>query len=103
LLDVFSNTNLPDGQRGFFHPDKFTFGTPVYLSKVVATALQVPGVNWIDTEAKLPNRFQRWGQDSHGELAAGEMNFARLEIARLDNDPNQPENGKLEFSMQGGL
>ena len=103
LLEAFSNTDLPDGRRGFFHPDNFTFGTPVYLSQIVATALRVPGVNWIDTEAKLPNRFQRWGQDPHGELAAGEMNFARLEIARLDNDPNQPENGKLELFMQGGL
>ena len=26
LLEVFSNRRLPDGQLGFFHPDKLTFG-----------------------------------------------------------------------------
>lgn len=35
--------------------------------------------------------------------AAGEIDFSRLEIARLDNDPNAPENGKIEFFMEGGL
>ena len=51
----------------------------------------------------LPNRFRRWGQPSQGEFAAGEIRFERLEIARLDNDPSLPENGKLDFFMEGGL
>jgi hypothetical protein len=29
--------------------------------------------------------------------------MGRLEIARLDNDPSQPENGRIEFFMEGGL
>jgi hypothetical protein len=97
--------DLPDGRRGFFHPDNFTFGQPVYLSQVVAAAMQVPGVAWVDTDdtPPKPNRFRRWGQASHGELAAGRISLGRLEIARLDNDPNRPENGKLEFIMEGGL
>ena len=105
LLAIFSNSILPNGQRGFFHPDNFTFGQPVYLSKMVALAMQVPGVEWVDTEDApgLPNRFRRWGQASHGEFAAGRIDFARLEIARLDNDPSLPENGKLDFLMGGGL
>jgi hypothetical protein len=105
LLETFSNVELPDGRRGFFHPDNFTFGQPVYLSQVVAAAMQVAGVDWIDTDdtAPKPNRFRRWGQASRGEVAAGRIAFERLEIARLDNDPNQPENGKIDFLMQGGL
>jgi predicted phage baseplate assembly protein len=105
LLEVFSNRDLPDGRRGFFHPDNFTFGQPVYLSKVLATAMQVPGVQWVDADDTFPkpNRFKRWGQASRGELADGRITFGRLEIARLDNDPNRPENGKIEFLMQGGL
>jgi hypothetical protein len=105
LLDVFSNADLPNGRRGFFHPDNFTFGQPVYLSQIVATAMQVPGVAWVDVDETPPrlNRFRRWGQLSHGELAAGRLTFGRLEIARLDNDPNEPENGKIEFFMEGGL
>jgi len=106
LLDVFSNRDLPDGSRGFFHPDNFTFGQPVFLSKVVAAAMQVPGVRWVDTDdvpPLSPNHFRRWGQRSHGETAAGQVSMARLEIARLDNDRNRPENGKIDFLMEGGI
>jgi Baseplate J-like protein len=105
LLDAFSNRVLPNGQAGFFYPNNFTFGQPVYLSQVVATAMKVPGVNWVDTNdvPPSPNHFQRWGQASQGETAAGRISMARLEIARLDNDPSEPENGKIQFFMEGGL
>jgi hypothetical protein len=105
LLDTFSNRLFPGGQRGFFYPDNFTFGQPVYLSQIVAAAMRVPGVNWIDTNDVPPalNHFTRWGQDSQGETAAGRITMGRLEIARLDNDPNKPENGKIAFFMEGGL
>lgn len=105
LLERFSAGYLPGGSQGFFHPDYFTFGQPVYLSQVVAAAMQVPGVRWVDSDdsgGKL-NRFKRWGQAADGELAAARIAFARLEIARLDNDPNQPEHGQIEFLMEGGL
>jgi hypothetical protein len=104
LLDVFSNRDLPDSRRGFFHPDNYTFGQPVYLSRIVAAAMSVPGVRWVDTEeGGKPNRFRRWGKESQGERDAGLIKMDRLEIARLDNDPSQPENGKIDFLMQGGL
>lgn len=98
LLETFSTADLPDGRRGYFHPDNFTFGQPVYLSEVVATAMQVTGVEWVNVV-----RFRRWGQPSRGELEEGRISLERLEIARLDNDPNAPENGKIEFEMRGGL
>jgi Baseplate J-like protein len=98
LLEAFGNRDLPDGQRGFFHPDSFTFKQPVYLSQVVAAAMGVPGVQWVS-----PTRFQRWGQEPAGELSAGRITFERLEIARLDNDANTPENGRLDLVMRGGL
>lgn len=105
LLEVFSAREFPDGRRGFFHPDNFTFGQPVFLSKIVATAMQVPGVRWVDTNDIPPatNSFKRLGRTAQGETAAGEIRMARLEIARLDNDPSQPENGKLQISLDGGL
>ncbi len=103
LLEVFSNRDLPDGRRGFFHPDNFTFGQPVYLSQIVAAAMQVTGVRWIDTSDQSPNLFKRWGESAHGEFDKGQIDLGRLEIARLDNDPSQRENGKIELIMQGGL
>ncbi len=105
LYATFSNRVLPNGRRGFFHPDNFTFGQPLYLSRIVAVAMGVPGVHWVDTDDTLPrpNHFLRWGQISSGETQKGEIDFARLEILRLANDRNAPENGKIEFFMEGGL
>ncbi|MGH3990831.1 MAG: hypothetical protein ACRDSN_00025, partial [Pseudonocardiaceae bacterium] len=105
LVDMFSARDLPDGRRGFFHPDSFTFAQPVYLSQVVATAMSVDGVAWVDTEeaADKPNRFRRWGRPAAGERAAGRIALGRLEVARCDSDPNEPENGRIDFVMEGGL
>ena len=98
LLRTFSAGDLRGGKRGFFHPDNFTFAQPVYLSQIVAAAMQVPGVAWVQ-----PVLFQRWGEKPRGEKDEGVITFDRLEIARLDSDPNAPENGRIRFSMQGGL
>jgi hypothetical protein len=105
LLRLFSNQDLPDGRRGFFHPDNLTFGQPVYLSQIIALAMSVAGVQWVDAEDTpgKANRFRRWGQPAQGEFDAGRIDFGRLEVARLDNDPSLPENGKLDFFMEGGL
>ena len=98
LLETFSNQDLPGGRRGFFHPDRLTFGQPVYLSRVVAAAMEIPGVQHVEVV-----RFERSGQEPLDELKEGRIPMARLEIARLDNDPSAPENGKIEFIMEGGL
>jgi len=102
LLETFSNGELTNGKRGFFHPDNFTFGQPVYISRVINAAMQVAGVNWVDLSGKT-NRFRRWGEASHHEVEEGQLTMGRLEIARLDNNPSAPENGKIEFIMEGGL
>lgn len=101
LLETFGNVDLADGRRGFFHPDNFSFGQPVYLSQIVAAAMRVPGVQWVDTSDQTPNHFQRWG-DPRSVSPTGRLLFERLEIPQLDNDPNAPENGKIEFLMRGG-
>jgi hypothetical protein len=105
LLKLFSSREFPDGTRGFFHPDNLTFGQPVYLSRLIALVMGVPGVQWVDAEdvSGKPNRFRRWGEPARGEFDAGRIAFDRLEIARLDNDPSLPENGKIDFIMEGGL
>lgn len=102
LLAAFSSQDLPDGTRGFFHPDNFTFGQPVYLSAIIAKAMSVPGVVWVDPS---PGKsvFRRFWDSSDAELVKGRIEMARLEIARLDNDPNFPENGTIDFVMDGGM
>ncbi|HVK66956.1 MAG TPA: putative baseplate assembly protein [Polyangium sp.] len=104
LLEAFSNVLLPNGTRGFFHPQNWTFGQPVLLSQVVALAMAVPGVDWInftDPEGGI-TRFRRWGAPAQKELEEGVISIGPLEIARLDDDAGRPENGRLEFFMEGG-
>jgi hypothetical protein len=93
---------LADGRRGFFHPDEWTFGEPVYLSRLVARAMRVPGVQWVDFGPDPRHRFQRRGRRPGRELEDGRMRMGRLEVARLDNDANAPGNGRLELYLRGG-
>ncbi len=94
VLATLSNRDLPGGRRGFFHPDDWTFGQPVYLSPILAAVREIDGV--VSVTAK---RFQRWGQEENDELEKGVLKVDRLEIARLDNDPSLPESGLLELAL----
>ncbi|MBR0713540.1 putative baseplate assembly protein [Bradyrhizobium liaoningense] len=97
LLDALSNRVLPDGRRGLFHPDDFSFGDSVYLSEIYATAHAVPGV----ASAQIV-MFQRQGTDDPTFLASGQLPIGRLEIARLENSLNFPEHGVLRLALSGG-
>lgn len=87
----------PDGTRGLFHPDNLTFGQPVFASAIVAAAMAVDGV-----QSATVTRFQQFGKKSTGELAAGVLAPGDLEVARLDDDPSFPENGRVELDVEGG-
>lgn len=97
LLAVLGSRMLPNGQRGLFHPDNFSFGQTVYLSPLYAAARTVAGVRSVEVR-----RFTRQGQDDPKPLADGFMRLGRLEIARLANDPNHPEHGVLRLELHGG-
>lgn len=97
VLGVLSARVLADGQRGLFHPDRFTFGTPVHLSRVYAAVLEVPGV--ITVRA---TRFRRYGESDRGELGSGILRVHDLEIVQLANDPDVPERGQLSVTVGGG-
>ena len=99
LLEVFSNCLRPDGTPGLFHPDRFSFGEPVYLSPLTQAALAVEGVDSVQFLT-----FRRRGQPDQGKaLKDGRILLNRLEIARLDNDPNFPEHGTFRATLVGGL
>lgn len=105
LLAALGSGEDASGRLGFFHPDKFTFGDPVYLSHIVATAMKVPGVVWVDVDdtPPKPNRFQRFGEEPRGEIGKGVITVAPLEIIRVDNDPTAPHHGRIQLFMEGGL
>lgn len=97
LLEIFSNRDLPDGRRGLFHPDNFSFGQTVFLSPLYAAAQAVAGVASVTV-----TRFGRQGELRDAEPAADRIELGDLEIARLDNDPNFPEHGVFRITLGGG-
>lgn len=98
LLALFSNRILPDGRRGLFHPDNFSFGQPVYLSPLYAAAQEVAGVSSV-----VITQFQRLDHPSGDALVRGMLPLDRLEIARCDSDPNFPDRGVFRLVLEGGL
>ena len=99
LGERFSARVLPSGTLGLFHPDRWSFGDPLYFSRLVDEAMAVAGVCRVDT---VNARFQRYGQAADGELAAGMIVAAPNEILRLDDDPSTPEQGRFELHLEGG-
>jgi hypothetical protein len=105
LLEALSSGVLSDGTPGFFHPDRHTFGEPLYLSALYAAASAVEGVDSVNA-----SRFRRQDEDDPDparpatafNLARGYVPIGSLEILRLSNDPNFPEHGRLRLNMMGG-
>ncbi len=105
VLARMSASVLPDGRRGFFHPDEFTFGQPLYVSDLVAAVMGVPGVEWVDVDdegATGPLRLRRMGRDPAGEMASGRIMAAPREVLRADSDASLPENGRFDVVVRGG-
>jgi hypothetical protein len=97
IRERLASRHRRDGTKGLFHPDRFTFNQPVYLSAIVAEVQQVQGVTSVVVE-----KFQRQREDSSDAIDSGVLPMGRLEIARLDNDPNFPERGVFTLKMEGG-
>jgi hypothetical protein len=97
LTETFSNRDLGNGKKGFFHPDNFTFGQPVLLSKIYQSAISVDGVISV-----VVTKFRRRYRLDDTGLSEGMIKMGSFEIARLDNDPNYLENGQIKFSVMGG-
>jgi hypothetical protein len=105
LRDALSSIVLPGGAVGFFHPDRFTFGQPLYLSALYPAVSAVEGVDSVNA-----SRFRR--QDEFDpdparpatttNLDRGYLKIGGLEILRLNSDPNFPEHGTLRLNMLGG-
>jgi hypothetical protein len=85
------------GVPGFFNPKNFTFGQTVYLSPIYAAIGDVEGV-----ESASVTAFHRHGREPADELATGKLPIGAWEIARLDNDPSNMENGTLTITAGGG-
>ena len=105
LNQEFSAGWTPDGRMGFFHPDLWTFGQPLYASQIIGRALKVQGVEHavakptaggglISVSIKRRNR---------PTLPAESLtNLAYNEIIQVMNDPDHLEQGTITFRVKGG-
>ena len=102
LLRALSNGALPNGGKGFFHPDNFSFGDDIYVSRLYAAIMAVPGVE----SATITRLARLWAAHPDAETAAnlrqGYLEVGASEIVRLDNDRNFPQNGVLAIRPRGG-
>lgn len=110
LEETFSDGWTHEGRRGFFHPDAWTFGQPLYASQLIGRAL---GVTGIDRVLRLSMR--RWNPGAGGGLAAVDIDPAALpeshadklevgpfEIIVVANDPDRLDTGRIRFEITGG-
>jgi len=93
FMKVFSNHQWPDGERGIFYPDNYTFGQSIYLNPLLVAASAVPGV---DTVAVT--RFQRQGIPGMG-VENGMLPLDWLELPILENNPYYPERGIFRLNI----
>jgi len=84
-----------DGSPGFFNPDNFTFGQPLYLSQLYEQVEAVEGVG-----SAIVTRFKRLLETPANELEQGYILVNPLEIIRMDNDPGMPENGRMRLKVR---
>lgn len=82
------------GPSGFFHPDRFTFGTPLVRAALEAAVQAVPGVLAVEglTIAARGVTTQRPFRELVFEVSPHE-------VLRLANDPRFPERGTLHIEV----
>lgn len=96
VLDALDARRRPDGSLGFFHPDRFTFGTPLERSALEAAVQRAHGVDGVRAVA-CRQRGRTEPVDFRDRIEVG-----LDEVLRVENDPNHPERGSITVSVKGG-
>jgi Baseplate J-like protein len=99
LQENFGSTNSST-QQSSFNLNNIGFGQTIYLSSLVAEAMTVEGVAGIDLTSPLM-QFERYYQPWLPTLQTGMIQLGALEFIQIQNNPNAPEYGQLNFIMEG--
>lgn len=97
LIKRFGTGTFAGGALGFFHPDSLSFGGGIYISRMIALARAIEGI-----QDATVTRLSRLGEPSSEPPEGGVLEMGAFEVARCDSDPNSPENGRIEFIVEGG-
>lgn len=95
LVQEFSTGYTPDGRRGFFHPDEWTFGQELHASEIIGRVQRVVGVEHI-----ISVSMRRW--DGTAPASSSILALRANEILLVQNDPDQMELGSIDFDVRGG-
>jgi hypothetical protein len=97
ILRSLSTERFPDGTRGFFHPDRFTFGNPLERSALEAAIQGAAGVDGVRSIS-----YRRRGVTAGFVAMPDRVAVGLDEIIRADNDPSRPAAGSIRVDVQGG-
>lgn len=101
LQQALSSAELPDGTKGFFHPDNFDFGDNLYVSKLYAAILAVPGVATAEVTRLARAGAPHSETETRENLRQGYLHAERDQIIILENDRDVPLNGILIIRLKG--
>ena len=98
LMQALGSGTLPNGQPAYFSPDNFELGQSVYLSPLYTAVRSVAGVQTVTATVCSSPR----ARTPEAYLDQGYIPMGPTQVARLDNDPSLPGNGRLTLKMMGG-
>ncbi|QBR01440.1 baseplate J/gp47 family protein [Paraburkholderia pallida] len=98
LLAIFTSGLQPDGTPGLFNAQRFLMGEPFHLSPLITAAQQLAGVASVTV-----TRFERAQAPDATGLATGVLQPGATELFELANDPDYPDRGQFELSVDGGI
>jgi hypothetical protein len=96
VLEALFGKGGPRPIKGYFHPDRFTFGTPLHRSSLEAHIQMVPGVLAVDAL-----RLRRRGWFDWETMTDDEYSPGIDTIIRVSNDPFHPEHGTCKIYIHG--
>jgi hypothetical protein len=97
LAQAFSDGWTPWGERGFFHPDLWSFGQSLHGSQVAERVHRIAGIEHI-----VSIEMRRFDTATAGLTNADELEMGFDEILLVENDPDHMERGSISFELSGG-
>lgn len=97
LEQEFSDSWTADGRRGFFHPDKWSFGQSLHRSAIEGRIHQVAGIEHV-----VRITMKRFNAPTPGVPNTEVLEMGFDEVVLVANDPDHLERGLIRFDVQGG-
>jgi hypothetical protein len=97
VLNVLGSATRPNDSTAFFFADRFTFGTPLYRSRLEAAIQGAPGVLGV-----YAINYRKRGSFAGFVDLPEVLTPAPTQILRIANDPSWPERGTIRVIAEGG-